>query len=100
MSSYLLQNLAILISLAYNFKSGNPFSTYGEGAALVIQNMIISVLIAKDTRVSNLVVGLGFAGFTILSNFLLDSSIQQLTKLQWISTFIGLGSKLPQVSFI
>jgi mannose-P-dolichol utilization defect protein 1 len=28
--SYLLETLALSFSLAYNFRSGNPFSTYGE----------------------------------------------------------------------
>lgn len=95
--SYNLQNLAIIIALAYNYKSGNPFSTYGEGAALIIQNLIISVLIARDTKISNFVVALGFAALTIFSNFLLESSIQDLTRWQVISTVIGLGSKLPQI---
>jgi uncharacterized protein with PQ loop repeat len=98
--SFNLQNLAIIIALAYNYKSGNPFSTYGEGAALVIQNFIITVLIAQDTKISNLLVGLGFAAYTIFSNFLLNSSISELNKWQWISTIIGLGSKLPQVYYI
>ena len=91
--------MAIIISLAYNYKSGNPFSTYGEGAALIIQNLIISVLIARDTKVSNLLVLLGFAGLTIFSNFLLESSVKDLTRWQVISTIIGLGSKLPQVIY-
>ncbi len=97
--SYNLQNIAIIIALVYNYKSGNPFSTYGEGAALVLQNFIIAVLIAKDNKISDLLIGLAFAAYTIFSNFLLNSTVSELVKWQWISTIIGLGSKLPQVYY-
>lgn len=37
LASYLLETLAFLIVLAYNYRQENPFSTYGEGMMTLMQ---------------------------------------------------------------
>ncbi|MDA4132983.1 MAG: PQ-loop repeat-containing protein, partial [Thaumarchaeota archaeon] len=43
--SYLLETSSYLISLAYNVRNGFPFSTFGETALILGQNVIITVLV-------------------------------------------------------
>src|ERR1700760_1191955 len=43
--SYLLETAALVITVAYNARSGNPFSTYGESALIAAQNVAISSLV-------------------------------------------------------
>ena len=43
--AYLLETAAYLISLAYNVRKGFPFSTYGETALILVQNVVIAVLV-------------------------------------------------------
>ncbi|KAJ3114346.1 hypothetical protein HDU96_002224 [Phlyctochytrium bullatum] len=66
--SYALETLAILIALAYNYRGGNPFSTYGETQAAL---------------------------FALLSPALVSNAT--LVLLQWLSIFIGSASKIPQI---
>ena len=43
--SYLLETASYLISLAYNIRNGFPFSTFGETAFILVQNVVITLLV-------------------------------------------------------
>ncbi|EDN93440.1 hypothetical protein SS1G_09306 [Sclerotinia sclerotiorum 1980 UF-70] len=87
--SYLLETSAYLISLAYNYRSEFPFSTYGETALIMVQNVVIAVTAAL------FVAGLAASAFTLFSGNMLD--MQQLAYLQAGAGVLGVASKLPQI---
>lgn len=100
-ASIYLEISAQLISLAYNFRSGFPFSTFGETALIVVQNIIIAALIliysGKKIQAALLFVNLAFCinalfnpGSGLVNNDLLNM-------LQTATIPIGLASKLPQI---
>ncbi|KAF9585963.1 hypothetical protein BGW38_010778 [Lunasporangiospora selenospora] len=111
-SSYMLETLASVISLAYNIRQQNPLSTYGETFFVTIQNLIILSLMMFYR-------GKGTNAFAILSSFLFlgtivarTSEIQtadgavvttalisqgMLTILQALTIPINLFSKVPQI---
>ncbi|KAG0173527.1 hypothetical protein DFQ28_008201 [Apophysomyces sp. BC1034] len=45
MSSYLMETFSYAITLAYNLRQGNPFSTFGEVLFIMLQNIVIMMLI-------------------------------------------------------
>jgi uncharacterized protein with PQ loop repeat len=97
--SNVLETLAIVISLAYNYRLGNPFSTYGEGAFIFVQNIVIMLLITLYNRntVGSLLVLLGFyvIGYSLRSQDIVSQAL--LNTLQISTIFIGISSKLPQI---
>lgn len=62
-SSYFLETLASVIALAYNYRNGNPISTYGETFFVTIQNFIIIVLMLYYSRRST-------TAFVVISSLL------------------------------
>ncbi|CAM1504723.1 Fc.00g023140.m01.CDS01 [Cosmosporella sp. VM-42] len=97
--SYLLETSAYLISLAYNFRNGFPFSTYGETALIVGQNVIISVLVlnysGRASMAALFVAALaGSIGLLFAENVL---DMQALSYLQACAGVLGVASKLPQI---
>ncbi|MCJ1350739.1 MAG: hypothetical protein MMC33_000720 [Icmadophila ericetorum] len=44
-SSYALETVAYAVTMAYNFRKGWPFSTYGETAMIAVQNIGIAALV-------------------------------------------------------
>ncbi|KAI8906918.1 hypothetical protein EDD86DRAFT_210086 [Gorgonomyces haynaldii] len=99
MSGYLLETFAILVTLFYNLRLGNPFSTYGETFFLVIQNLIIIGLffIYKSkilTLVLNTLVWAGLA-FALYTPEIVSQSV--LVQLQVSTIALGILSKLPQI---
>ncbi|KAA8570224.1 hypothetical protein MFRU_005g03310 [Monilinia fructicola] len=97
--SYLLETSAYIISLAYNYRSEFPFSTYGETALIMVQNVAIAVLVLKYSgRASTaalFVAGLAASAVTLFSGNILD--MQQLAYLQAGAGVLGVASKLPQI---
>lgn len=45
LTSYLMETLSYFITLSYNLRQGNPFSTFGEIMFISLQNVIITNLI-------------------------------------------------------
>ncbi|KAI8978890.1 mannose-P-dolichol utilization defect 1 protein [Trametes punicea] len=45
LTAYVLETLSYAITLAYSYRNGFPFSTYGENFFLTIQNVVITLLI-------------------------------------------------------
>jgi hypothetical protein len=100
LSSYLLETLTFVIGLAYNVRQENPFSTYGEGAFILLQNLFIIWLMlgyqgSSGVLIAGLFGALGAMGYSLLTEDLVSSSL--LLSLQWGTVFLGILSKLPQV---
>ncbi|KAJ4236914.1 hypothetical protein NW759_000037 [Fusarium solani] len=97
--SYLLETTSYLISLAYNVRNGFPFSTFGETALIVGQNVIISVLVLNYSgRASLAAVFVAALAGTVAALFaenIVDSQV--LSYLQAGAGVLGVASKLPQI---
>jgi mannose-P-dolichol utilization defect protein 1 len=98
-TSYALETTAYLITLAYNFRSGNPFSTYGEIALLAAQNVIISLLVLAykgrlDVAALYTAV-LATAGYSLFNQALVTPEMMVMAQAATIP--LGLMSKVPQI---
>ncbi|KAF4498414.1 mannose-P-dolichol utilization defect 1 [Fusarium agapanthi] len=97
--SYLLETASYIISLAYNFRNGFPFSTYGETALIVGQNVIISVLVLNYSGRASLaavfVAALAGTVSTLFAENVVDA--QTLSYLQAGAGVLSVASKLPQI---
>jgi mannose-P-dolichol utilization defect protein 1 len=97
--SYILETASYLVSLAYNIRSGFPFTTYGETALIAVQNIIITVLVLRlagqTAAAAVFVAGLAAAVTALLGESVVD--------MKWLSMFqagagmLGVASKLPQI---
>ncbi|EPS42163.1 hypothetical protein H072_3982 [Dactylellina haptotyla CBS 200.50] len=97
--STLLETDAYAISIAYNFRNGFPFSTFGETALIVVQNLVIAVLILHFTN-RGAYAGVLIATFAAAAYALFSPNIvseKTMTMLQASTIPIGLASKLPQI---
>ncbi|KAJ3228627.1 hypothetical protein HDU78_009661 [Chytriomyces hyalinus] len=96
--SYVLETLAYVITLSYNLRRDNPFSTYGEVAFITLQNVIILLMLTFYSKKYVSLVGVTafFAAATYaLNSDLLPDSL--LVSLQWAAIVISTVSKLPQI---
>ena len=84
--SYLLESGAYLISLSYNIRHKFPFSTYGETALILAQNIAIASS------------GLAAAGTVLFREDIVD--FKTLAWLQAASGVLGVASKVPQIATI
>ncbi|RDA86206.1 hypothetical protein CP532_3483 [Ophiocordyceps camponoti-leonardi (nom. inval.)] len=97
--SYLLETSALLITLAYNVRNAFPFSTYGESALILAQDIVICLLVlnyqGRPGGAAVLVAGLA-AG----ASALLVADADTLGYLQAGAGVLGVASKLPQIMAI
>jgi mannose-P-dolichol utilization defect protein 1 len=97
--AYLLETSSLLISLAYNFRNGFPFSTFGEAALIMCQNVVIAVLVlhysGKQTLAGLFIAALAASGVTLFSDTVLD--MHALGYLQASAAVLGVASKVPQI---
>jgi mannose-P-dolichol utilization defect protein 1 len=100
--SYLLETSSYLISLAYNIRNGFPFSTFGETALILGQNVIITVLVlnyaGRTSAAAVFVAVLAAAVITLFSDRLLPMGM--LSYLQAGAGVLGVASKVPQIAAI
>ncbi|KAI0106011.1 mannose-P-dolichol utilization defect 1 protein [Daldinia grandis] len=100
--SYLLETSSYLISLAYNFRNEFPFSTYGETALILGQNVIITVLVLNYSGRASIaalfIAALATGVVTLFSNGILD--MKTLGYLQAGAGVLGVASKVPQIAAI
>ncbi|KAI8928771.1 hypothetical protein BC831DRAFT_423342 [Entophlyctis helioformis] len=98
-ASFFIEAVAITITVAYNYRLQNPFSTYGEGVFVNAQNLVILVLIlVYSGRYMALVVRSVFfaiVAFALFSDSLVGMSL--LTSFQVGTIFLGMASKVPQI---
>ncbi|KAF6818169.1 hypothetical protein CSOJ01_02050 [Colletotrichum sojae] len=97
--SYLLETASYIVSLAYNYRNQFPFSTYGETALIMGQNVIITVLVLNYTGRAGLaavfVTALAVAIATLFTGGLVD--MQSLGYLQAGAGVLSVASKVPQI---
>ncbi|CBX95131.1 hypothetical protein IAQ61_009762 [Plenodomus lingam] len=100
--SYLLESSAYLISLSYNVRHGFPFSTYGETALILVQNIAIATLVLKYSGnglgIAGWIGGLAAGGFALFSEGWVDD--ERLNLLQATAGILGVASKVPQIMTI
>jgi len=100
--SYLLETSSYMISLAYNVRNGFPFSTFGETALIVTQNVIITVLVlnysGRASMAALFVAALAASVVTLFSANMVD--MQTLSYLQAGAGVLGVASKVPQIAAI
>jgi mannose-P-dolichol utilization defect protein 1 len=98
-TSYLLESSAYLISLSYNVRHGFPFSTYGETALILVQNIAIASLVLKFSGngigIAGWIGGLVAAGFALFNADLIGD--EKLSLLQATAGVLGVASKVPQI---
>ena len=97
--SYLLETSSYLITLAYNARQGNPFSTYGESALIAVQNVAIASLVlhysGQSSGAAVFIAGLGAAVYAMFNEGLVDA--KTMTGLQAAAGVLGVASKVPQI---
>lgn len=97
--SYLLETSSLLITLAYNVRNGFPFSTFGEAALILCQNIVITVLVlhysGKQSMAGLFVAVLATSVVTLFSPNILD--MQAMGYLQASASVLGVSSKIPQI---
>ncbi|KDN61591.1 hypothetical protein CSUB01_01416 [Colletotrichum sublineola] len=97
--SYLLETASYIVSLAYNYRNQFPFSTYGETALIMGQNVIITVLVLNYTRRAGLaavfVTVLAAAVAALFTGNVVD--MQTLGYLQAGAGVLSVASKVPQI---
>lgn len=100
--SYLLETSAYLISLAYNYRQGFPFSTYGETALIMVQNVVIAVLVlqysGQTSNAALFVAALAASAATLFSADIVD--MQTLGYFQALAGVLGVASKVPQIAAV
>jgi mannose-P-dolichol utilization defect protein 1 len=98
-TSYLLESSAYLISLSYNVRHGFPFSTYGETALILVQNIAIASLVLKfsgnGVGIAGWIGGLIAAGAALFNADWVGD--EKLSLLQATAGVLGVASKVPQI---
>ncbi|ORZ36754.1 polyketide synthase [Catenaria anguillulae PL171] len=95
-SGFLLESVASGIFVAYNAANGYPWSTWGETAFIVLQNLCILVLMAAIQRRTQLQ-ALLIAGFAVAGAGLYSAPLATLKMLQSTAMPISMASKLPPI---
>ena len=97
--SYALETTSYAISLAYNIRQGFPFSTYGETAFVLVQNVIIATMVLRfcgeNKKAAGFVAGLAMLGGALLREEVVGGGL--LSILQATAGLLGVASKAPQI---
>ena len=97
--SYLLETISYVVTVSYNVRRGFPFSTYGEIALIVIQNIAISVLVLQYS--GRAPVAVAFVAALAAAGYALNTtSVTPMGTLQYLQAgagVLGVASKLPQI---
>jgi len=97
--SYALETASFLISLAYNVRGHNPFSTYGETALIAAQDVVVGVLIlqyaGKGPAAGAFVAVVAASIYALFNEGIVDGNM--LGYLQAGAGALAIGSKLPQI---
>ncbi len=98
-ASYFLETFAYIINLAYNFRSGNPLSTYGETLFIMLQNMFICVMVLRysgEQTAASIFVAFTAILFGMISTEF-GMSMKLLSWLQMGAGVMSVASKVPQI---
>lgn len=99
MISYMLETISNFITVSYNFRQGNPFSTFGEIMFICVQNVVILSLIFWFGRQQGVMVTslLALAGiFYCLNDTGLIPPVL-MSSLYAATIPLNLASKVPQI---
>jgi mannose-P-dolichol utilization defect protein 1 len=99
LTSYILETLSYAITLSYNLRQNNPFSTFGEIMFISIQNVIITLLILYFGRQLGMM-GVSVIGLTLLIHCLNSEAWVPsvlLSSLYAATIPLSLASKIPQI---
>ncbi len=98
--SYVLETASFLITLAYNVRSGFPFSTYGEVGLILMQDLVISVLIlwysGRLPIAGAFLAAIGGGAYAMLGSDTMVTK-SQMTQFQTMGGVLAVASKLPQI---
>ncbi|KAJ1954372.1 hypothetical protein GGI12_005802 [Dipsacomyces acuminosporus] len=99
LSAYVLETLANIITLAYNYRKGYAFTTYGEALFIGVQNYIITLLILLFTGRATL--GMAVAALLLVFSYsLFDYSFVNealLSTLYSLTIPLVVSSRIPQI---
>ncbi|KAI9766591.1 MAG: hypothetical protein M1840_006402 [Geoglossum simile] len=97
--SYALETTGYTISLAYNIRQRFPFSTYGETAFVLVQNVVIATMVLRfsgeSQKAAVFVAGLALLGGALLREEVVGVGL--LSILQATAGLLGVASKAPQI---
>ena len=100
--AYVLETAAYLVGLAYNVRNGFPFSTFGETALIMAQNVMITALVlhykGRSSAAGGFVAALAACVFVLFGESFLDMGM-----LKWLQAgagVLGVASKVPQIMAI
>ncbi|KAM0702294.1 hypothetical protein Q7P35_011204 [Cladosporium inversicolor] len=96
---YLLETASLMVTLVYNVRNKFPFSSFGETAFIVVQNVAICFLVleysGKGNMGSMLIAALAGAGFLLFNSDIVSAELLQY--LQMGAGAVAALSKLPQI---
>lgn len=95
----ILEVVANLIALAYNYRMEFPFSTYGELVSIFVQNLLIALIVmhyAKQNILAAVLVAAVAASVYALASPVLVP-LSQLQNLQKLTTPIAVMARVPQL---
>ncbi|KAJ2505248.1 hypothetical protein H4217_009269 [Coemansia sp. RSA 1939] len=99
LASYVLEVFANIITIAYNYRKGYPFTTYGEAVFIGMQNYVITLLILLFTGRANI----GLATGALLLVFTYSMFNPDIVGGALMSAFYGMTiplvifSRIPQI---
>ncbi|KAJ2394234.1 hypothetical protein GGI23_004768 [Coemansia sp. RSA 2559] len=99
LASYVLEVVANIITIAYNYRKGYPFTTYGEALFIGGQNYIITLLILLLTGHANVGVATG-ALLLAFTYALFNSGLvggAMLSALYGLTIPLVIFSRIPQI---
>lgn len=96
---YLLETASLMVTLVYNVRNKFPFSSFGETAFIVVQNVAICFLVLEYSGKGNmgtmLIAALAGAGFLLFNSDIVSAELLQY--LQMGAGAVAALSKLPQI---
>ena len=96
---YLLETASLMVTIVYNVRNRFPFSSFGETAFIVIQNVAICFLVLEYSGKGNmgtmLIAALAGTGFVLFNSDLVSAELLQY--MQMGAGAVAALSKLPQI---
>lgn len=93
----MLEIAADVVGVTYNARGGNPFSTYGESALILAQNVVVAALVLRFSGRGGVVVGGFVVGLGVVAWVLQVVGWEWLKVAQVGAGVAGVVSKAPQI---
>ncbi|KAL1858599.1 hypothetical protein Plec18170_002800 [Paecilomyces lecythidis] len=98
--SYALETASLLITLSYSVRQNFPFSTFGESALIMIQDVVVGVLVlifgGKSPAAAAFIAVVAASVYALLFDQTLVDA-QTMAYLQAGAGALGVASKVPQI---